>query len=70
VLKLRGALKNHPSRWKDRQIEPRIEADLPEQPRYMASGTAAMWFEMKSRGYLLTTADGFLVEIAATLMAR
>ena len=30
----------------------------------------AMWLEMKARGYWLTSADRFLVEIAATLMAR
>jgi hypothetical protein len=29
-----------------------------------------MWLEMKSRGYWLTSADRFLVEIAATLIAR
>jgi hypothetical protein len=29
-----------------------------------------MWLEMKARGYWLTSADRFLVEIAATLMAR
>jgi hypothetical protein len=29
-----------------------------------------MWLHMRSRGYWLTSADKFLVEIAATLMAR
>jgi hypothetical protein len=29
-----------------------------------------MWHEMKSRGYWLTSADIFLVEIAVTLMAH
>jgi hypothetical protein len=28
-----------------------------------------MWLEMKSHGYWLTSADRFLVEIAATFMA-
>jgi hypothetical protein len=32
--------------------------------------TAVMWLEMQSRGFWLTSADVFLVEIAATLMAR
>jgi hypothetical protein len=31
---------------------------------------SAMWLEMQSRGYWLTSADRFLVEIAAHLMAR
>jgi hypothetical protein len=35
-----------------------------------AAGAAATWLEMKTRGYWLTSADRFLVEIAATLMAR
>jgi hypothetical protein len=29
-----------------------------------------MWLAIQSRGWWLTSADGFLVEIAATLMAR
>jgi hypothetical protein len=29
-----------------------------------------MWLDMKPRGYWLTSADQFFVEIAATLMAR
>jgi hypothetical protein len=29
-----------------------------------------MWLAMQSRGYWLTSADQFLVEIAASLMAR
>ena len=29
-----------------------------------------MWLEIQSRGFWLTSADRFLVEIAATLMAR
>jgi hypothetical protein len=70
VLELRGAFKNHPSRLKDREFEPEIATALPTPPRYLESATAAMWLEMKLRGYWLTSADQFLVEIAATLMAR
>ena len=70
VLELRGAFKNHPSRGRDRENEPIITTALPAPPRYLGSATAAMWLEMKSRGYWLTSADRFLVEIAATLMAR
>jgi hypothetical protein len=70
VLELRGAFKNHPSRWKDRESEPRVTATLPGPPGYLVPATAATWLEMKSRGHWLTSADRFLVEIAATLMAR
>jgi hypothetical protein len=34
------------------------------------AATAALWLEMGSRGHWLTDAARFLVEIAATLMAR
>jgi phage terminase small subunit len=70
VLKLRGAFINHPSRGRDRENEPIITSALPEPPKYLALATVAMWRKMKSRGYWLTSADRFLVEIAATLMAR
>jgi len=69
VLELRGAFKNHPSRLKDRKYEPLVTTALPEPPKYLTTATTAAWQEMKSRGYWLTSADRFLVEIAATLMA-
>jgi hypothetical protein len=69
VLELRGAFKNHPSRLKDRKYEPVVSSPLPEPPKYLESATAAMWLEMKDRGYWLTSADRFLVEIAARFMA-
>jgi hypothetical protein len=70
VLKLRGAFINHPSRLKDREFEPLITTALPGPPRYLDLATTKMWLSMQSRGYWLTSADQFLVEIAATLMAR
>ena len=70
VLELRGAFKNHPSRGRDRNKEPRVTTALPAAPCHLAVGPAAMWLEMRSRGWWLTSADQFLVEIAATLMVR
>ena len=70
VLELRGAFKNHPSRLKARENEPIVASRLPSPPSYLTSATAETWQEMKSWGYWLTSADRFLVEIAATLMAR
>jgi hypothetical protein len=70
VLKLRGAFINHPSRGRDREFEPHIATDLPSPPRSLDLAPAAMWMDMKSRGYWLSSADQFLVEIAAKLMAR
>jgi hypothetical protein len=70
VLKLRGAFINHPSRGRDREFEPRVTTALPEPPKYLTGATTATWLEMKARGYWLTSADQFLMEITATLMAR
>jgi hypothetical protein len=65
-----AAFVNHPSRGKDRENEPVITTALPAPPPHLESAMAAMWLEMKSRGYWLTSADRFLVEIAVVLMAR
>jgi hypothetical protein len=70
VLELRGAFKNHPSRLKARKNEPIVIARLPLSPKYLDSATTETWDEMKSWGYWLSSADRFLVEIAAVLMAR
>ena len=70
VLKLRGAFINHPSRGRDREFEPVVTTGLPYPPQNVGSATAAMWRAMQSRGYWLRSPDRFLVEIAATLMAR
>jgi hypothetical protein len=70
VLELRGAFLNHPSRLNDRKYEPIITTPLPEPPRRLPKPVRLMWVEMGSHGFWLTSADQFLVEIAATLMAR
>ena len=54
--------------------QPMLRAIVPAAIQFQIFGAAlpamaAMWLEMKSRGYWLTSADRFLVEIAATLMA-
>jgi hypothetical protein len=69
VLELRGAFKNHPSRLRDRKYEPLVTTPLPEAPHYLPKLARSMWLEMKSHGFWLTSADQFLVEIAATYMA-
>ena len=70
VLELRGAFKNHPSRLKARKNEPLVLTGLPDPPERLPKSVKSMWLEMKSRGYWLTSADRFLVEIAAALMAH
>jgi hypothetical protein len=70
VLALRGAFTRNPSRLKDRKYEPIVTTPLPEPPKYLTTAATEAWLEMKSWGYWLTSADQFLVAIAATLMAR
>ena len=70
LLELRGSFKHDPQRNRVRQNEPLVTTPLPEPPAYLTAETTAAWSEMKSWGYWLTSADKFLVEIAATLMAR
>jgi hypothetical protein len=50
------------------KYEPLVTTALPEPPKCLTTAITAAWLEMKSRGYWLTSADRFLVEIAATLM--
>jgi hypothetical protein len=69
LLELRGAFKNHPSRLKGRKNEPLVLTGLPDPPHRLAEPVRSMWQEMKVRGFWLTSADKYLVEIAATLMA-
>ena len=69
VLELRGAFKNHPSRLKARKYEPAVTSALPEPPPNLPKPVRLTWLELKLHGFWLTSADRFLVEIAATLMA-
>jgi hypothetical protein len=68
VLELRGAFKRNPNRR--RKFEPRISTALPDPPQTLPNPVKAAWLEMRERGFWLTSADRFLVEIAASLMAR
>jgi hypothetical protein len=70
VLELRGAFINHPSRLRARKNEPLVTTPLPEPPMTLPKPVKAAWLEMRDRGFWLTSADRFLVEIAATLLAR
>ena len=67
VLELRGAFKRNPNRR--RKFEPCILTALPEPRPSLPKPVRLAWLEMRERGFWLTSADRFLVEIAATLMA-
>jgi hypothetical protein len=47
-----------------------VTTNLPAPPQYLSTSATATWLEIKSRGHWLTSADKFLGEIAAGLMAR
>ncbi len=67
VLELRGAFRRNPNRR--RKFEPRKLTALPEPRPSLPKPVKAAWLEMQSRGFWLTSADKFLVEIATKLMA-
>ena len=69
LLQLRGAFINHPSRLRARKNEPLVTTALPDPPPNLPKPVKLAWHEMQSRGFWLASADRFLVEIAATLMA-
>jgi hypothetical protein len=66
LLELRGAFKRNPNRR--RPNEPLVTEPLPEAPRRLPKDIRIIWNEMRDRGFWLSSADRFLVEIAATLM--
>jgi hypothetical protein len=70
VLKLRGAFKINPGRFEDRKSEPIVITPLPNPPTRLPMPAKAAWLEMKYQGHWLTSADRFLVEIAASFVAR
>ena len=69
LLELRGGFKNRPSRLRARQYEPLVTTALPDPAPSLPKTVKSAWLEMQSRGFWLTSADRFLVEIAARLMA-
>jgi hypothetical protein len=67
VLELRGAFKAYPERARERAGEPRPTEPLGEPPGRLKSHEKAAWREMAKHGFWLTSADQFMVQIAASL---
>ena len=71
LLHLRGSTKHNAYRYRDRANEPIVSTPLPDPPRRLPKPVKLAWREMQDHGGLwLTSADRFLLEIAATYMAR
>lgn len=68
LLELRGSFKHDPQRRRARQNEPIVSAPLPDPPSRINEPAVSTWQELKAQGFWLTSADRFLVEIAAALM--
>jgi hypothetical protein len=65
VLELRGAFKNHPKQARERAGGPRPTEPLGDPPKRLKPVDKAAWREMQEHGFWLTSADQFMVEIAA-----
>ena len=69
ILEARGSFKRHPERARARAGEPRPTTPLGGPPETLNAAAKTAWREMAATGFWLTDCDGFLVEIAAGLMA-
>ena len=68
LLHLRGSTKHNAYRYRDRANEPLVTTPLPDPPRRLLKPVKLIEQEMRSRGGLwLTSADRFLLEIAAVV---
>lgn len=70
VLELRGSFKKHPERARERAGEPVPLNPLGDPPPGLSRDAKAAWKEMAEAGFWLTSADQFMVEVAAVLMAK
>ena len=70
ATELRGSFKKNPKRKLDRAVEPQPSERLGAPPTRLKAPEKAAWNEMRESGFWLTTADQFMVEIAAGLLAK
>lgn len=69
ALELAGAFDKDPKRGKAREGEPRPTGKVGPPPKTLIEDAAKVWVEMSREGFWLTSADEFLLEIAAKYMA-
>ena len=70
ATELRGSFKKNPKRRLDRAGEPQPSERLGAPPTRLKVPEKAVWNEMRESGFWLTTADQFMVEIAAGLIDK
>lgn len=70
ALELNGAFERNPKRAKERENEPKPLGKLGDAPESLTEAAKAVWDKMAAEGAnWLTSADQFLLEIAAKHMA-
>jgi phage terminase small subunit len=69
ALELAGAFDKNPKRGKEREHEPKPLGEIGKAPKSLDEDATAVWNDMAFEGHWLTSADRFLLEIAAKYMA-
>jgi hypothetical protein len=70
VLELRGAFKKNPQRGRERDGEPKPQNPIGPPPSSLKEAEKTAWKEMAAEGFWLTSADRFMLEIAAGLIVQ
>lgn len=69
ALKLAGAFEKDPKRGKARENEPKPLGKIGDAPDTLDIASQEIWNDMAAEAFWLTSADRFLLEIAAKYMA-
>jgi hypothetical protein len=69
ALELNGAFERNPKRAKERENEPKPLGKIGNAPGSLDEAATAVWDDMAAEAHWLTSADRFLLEIAAKYMA-
>lgn len=69
ALELNGAFEKNPKRAKEREGEPVPLGKIGAAPKTLDETASKVWKDMAREGHWLTSADRFLLEIAAKYMA-
>lgn len=69
ALELNGAFEKNPKRAKERKNEPVPLGKIGKAPKTLDEAATKVWDDMAREAFWLTSADRFLLEIAAKYMA-